>query len=112
MEYNVYSIDKVSNDFIKNIINDKQSFVLEGISRTMMPEVISKVEEIIENSNFKCRVYTKGRSIGLAAIPSPAMFAGLATGIGIGIHNLATYNPDYEIAKNYIMGTLTIEYKK
>lgn len=115
MDYNVYSIDKVENEKIKSLINDKQSFVIEGISRTMMQEAVHKIESLIESNGFKCRVYTKGRlaSVGMAAIPvSPTVLAGWAAGIGIGIHNMVTYNPDYEIAKNYVMGTLTVNYKK
>ena len=115
MDYNVYSIDRVPDEKIKSIISEKQSFVIEGISRTMMPEAVHNLEKIIEGLGFKCRVYTKGRlaSVGMAAIPiNPTVFAGWAAGIGIGIHNLVTYNPDYEIAKNYVMGTLTVNYKK
>ena len=28
------------------------------------------------------------------------------------VHNLATWNPDYEIGKNYVKRTLSVRYKK
>ena len=41
-----------------------------------------------------------------------AFLGGYAAGIAIGLHNLATWDPDYEIAKNIPAGTLLINYKK
>jgi len=37
---------------------------------------------------------------------------GLLSGIGISLHNVATFNPDYEIGKNKINGSITVTYKK
>jgi len=36
----------------------------------------------------------------------------LATALGVGVHNIVTYNPDYEIAKNKLKGVVTVTYKK
>lgn len=115
MDYKVYSIKEVSDSVVERIIRDRQSFVIEDIDRTNFSEAVSHLEKMIEDAGFKCRVYTKGRAatMAAAAIPiAPTVLGGWAAGIGMAIHNIATFNPDYEIAKNIVMGTLTINYKK
>ena len=115
MDYGVYSIKTVDDSKVKNLIREHKSFVIEDIETTHFPEAISHMEKLIENEGLRCRVYTKGRiaTVAAAAIPTvPTVLSGLAAGIGIAAHNLATLNPDYEIAKNMVTGTLTIEYKK
>jgi hypothetical protein len=80
-----------------------------------MSEAVESLEKTIESRGLSCRVYTKGRaaSIAAAAIPTPVtVLGGWASAIAIGVHNVATWNPDYEIAKNLAMGTLTVDYKK
>lgn len=111
MDYSVYSIDSVSDDEIDELIASRTSFVLEGIARLNMPEAVASVEKSIESHGLKCRVYTKGRAAALAgelAVP----LVGWAAAAAMGIHNLATWDPDYEIAKNLITGTLTVECKR
>ena len=115
MDIAVYKIDGLTNDQIGIFIDQKKSFVIEDISRTNMGEAINTVEKIIEDKGLKCRVYTKGRSatVAAAAIPaSPTVIGGWAAALGIGIHNVLTWNPDYEIAKNPATGTLSIICKK
>lgn len=111
MDYSVYSINAVSTEAVGELIEKRQSFVLEGIARLNMPEAVASVEKAIESRGMKCRVYTKGRVAALAgelAVP----LVGWAAAAAMGILNLATWDPDYEIAKNPITGTLTIEYKR
>ncbi|QBR00494.1 hypothetical protein [Paraburkholderia pallida] len=115
MDYGVYSVKSVADSKIKSLIRDHKSFVIEDIDRTNFSEAVSHIEKMIEDEGLRCRVYTKGRAaaVAAAAIPvAPTVIGGWAAGIGIAAHNLVTFNPDYEIAKNMIMGTLTIEYKK
>lgn len=111
MDIAIYSIKTISDQKINELISSCESFVLENIARTNMSEAIAAIEKKIESKGMKCRVYTKGRSaalVGELAVP----LVGWAAAAAMGIHNLATWNPDYEIAKNMITGTLTIEYKK
>ena len=111
MDIGIHSIKQISDSEVDALFDQRKSFVLEDISRTSMSEAVEK----IESRGLDCRVYTKGRAAAIAAtaIPTPATFlGGLASAIAIGAHNVATWNPDYEIAKNLAMGTLTIEYKK
>ena len=111
MDYSVYSINTITDTKINELISSRTSFVLEDIARLNMSEAVESIERKIENKGMKCRVYTKGRAAALAgelAVP----LVGWAAAAAMGIHNLATWDPDYEIAKNMITGTLTIEYKK
>lgn len=48
----------------------------------------------------------------MAASFSPAALFGIGSALAIGVHNLATFNPDYEIGKNKVAGTVTVLYKK
>lgn len=115
MDIGVYSIKSISDARIGALIDERKSFVLEDIGRLNFSEAVETIEKAIESKGLKCRVYTKGRSatVAAAAIPiSPTVLGGWASAIGIGIHNLATWNPDYEIAKNLATGTLTVTCKK
>lgn len=102
MDIGVYSIKSVSDQKIGALLDERKSFVLEDIGRLNLSEAVESIEKAIESKGLKCRVYTKGRSL----------IAGGASAVGIGIHNLATWNPDYEIAKNLATGSLTVTYKK
>lgn len=98
MDYSVYSIHTVSDKKISELVKNRDSFVIEDIARLNMPEAVASIERQIESHGLKCRVYTKGRSAALAgelAIP----MVGWAAALAMGVHNLATWNPDYEIAK-------------
>ncbi len=111
MDYSVYSINRISDDEIEELIASRASFVLDRIARHSMSEAVASVEKAIESQGLKCRVYTKGRAAALAgelAVP----LVGWAAAAAMGIHNLATWDPDYEIAKNLITGTLTVECKR
>lgn len=115
MDISVYSIKEVSDDKIKQMIRTNKSFVLNDIDRTSFSDAVSTIENLIESQGLKCRVYTKGRAaaMGAAAIPvSPTIIGGWAAGLFIAAHNIATWNPDYEVAKNIATGSLTITYKK
>ncbi|EIC30306.1 hypothetical protein [Methylomicrobium album] len=115
MDIGVYSVKSISDEKIGTLIDERKSFVLEDIARLNFGEAVNTLEKTIESKGLTCRVYTKGRSatVAAAAIPiSPTVIGGWASAIGIGIHNLATWNPDYEIAKNIATGTLTVTFKK
>jgi hypothetical protein len=111
LDTTIYSIKSISDDEIRNKLAAHQSFVLEDVSRTGMGEAVGQIEKHIEALGLKCRVYTKGRSAAIAgelAVP----LVGWVSAAAIWIHNLVTWNPDYEIGKNLLMGTLTLTYKK
>lgn len=102
----------ISDEKIRELVRRNKSFIL---NINDMSEAVKKVEEIIEKAGMSCRIYTEYRmaTIATAAIPvSPMVIGGVLAAISIGIHNLATYDPDYEIAKNPVKKTLTVTYKK
>jgi hypothetical protein len=115
MDIKVYSIKTVEDEKIAELIGGHESFVLEDVDRINIGKAVETLEKLIESKGFSCRVYTAGRAGAMvgAVIPTPVtVVAGWASAVAIGAHNLATWNPDYEIAKNIAIGTLTVEYKK
>jgi len=112
MDIGVYSLKNISNKEISNFIKNRDSFVIEDISRLNFTEATKTIEKLIESEGLKCRVYTKGRSALIATAATPAALVGWASAIGIGAHNVVTWNPDYEVAKNLATGSLTITFKK
>jgi hypothetical protein len=102
--------DEINSEKCKQLLRERSSFEVVGLSGKMGSAVTS-MEKAIESQGYKCRIYTKGRvaALGAAAIPvSPTVIGGWIAGIGIGIHNLATFNPDYEIAKHQIDNKLSV----
>lgn len=114
-DISTHPIQNLTDDKIKNMIDKRLSFVIKDIDRLKFSGIVKLVEKTIESKGLKCRIYTQGRAATVAAavIPTPiTMLGGYAAGIAIGVHNLATWDPDYEIAKNIAAGTLLINYKK
>ncbi|MGS1108212.1 hypothetical protein ACVCNH_18305 [Achromobacter anxifer] len=112
MDISVYSIKAISDEEVAKLIDERRSFVLEDVARLSMPEAVEALEKLIEGKGLSCRVYTKGRvaAVGAFAVPNPVTAAvSLGSAAFIGAHNLATFNPDYEIAKNLATGTITLE---
>ncbi len=90
-----------------------ESFEITGLSGRM-GSAVSKIENIIENQSLSCRVYTYGRvaSAGATLVGGITGLAGLASVVGMAAHNIATYNPDYEIAKHLVDNKLSVKYQK
>lgn len=111
MDIGVYSFQATSEEKIGELLDSHQTFVLEDVSRIQMSESIDFLERKMSERGLKCRVYTKGRVAALGAgmlIPG----AGWLAALGIAAHNVGTWSPDYEIAKNLATGTLTVTYQK
>ena len=105
--------DDLTTELIQRLIDKKYNFQVLAV--TNMTNVVSKIEGIIEKKGYKCRVYTENRSAALAGIAIPTgitQLAGLGSAIGMAVHNIATFNPDFEIGKNKFNGTVTVKYKK
>lgn len=108
-----YKANDLSADKLDELIVQGKSFKVIHIKD--MASVVKQLEKAIEDKNLTCRIYTEYRSTTLASalIPTGITQAiGLSSAIGIGIHNLATYNPHYEIGKNKLNNTLTIIRKR
>lgn len=73
------------------------------------------LETEIESQGLKCRIYTSKRSALMASSLIPTgvtQVAGIVAAIGIAAHNIATYNPDYEIVKDTIGSDISVYFRK
>ena len=121
---------------VKSMLEVNSSFEVVDIND--MSEAVSVLEKTIEECGLRCRTYTSKRSavtaavaaggvagtvgastVGVVFIPvvgvslAPILgLAGISTAIGIGLHRLATRNPDYEIIKHPLSKKIVVEYKK
>ena len=59
---------------------------------------------------MRCRIYTRNRAATATALAWTG--PGLAALAGIAAHNLATYNPDYEIGRAVVDQKIYVTYKK
>lgn len=114
MDVNVYSLDEISNEAISIKVKNKESFTIEKIDNSKFSDTVKVLEKIIEDKGLKCRIYTIGRiaAVGAVAVSGWATVAGIASGLAIGAHNIATWSPDYEIAKSPLTQTVYVQYKK
>lgn len=94
---------------ITQAILQKESFIICDIQD--MKQMVTMLEKIIESNRFSCRIYTKNR-IASAAAGLFSLGAGAIALTSIAIHNLATRNPDFEIAKDYINNQAFVTYMK
>lgn len=97
-----------SNDISRAILN-KQSFVIYNVSD--MTKLVESLEHFIESNDMSCRIYTRNRAVA-AGVGLFSLGAGIATLAGIAAHNLATYNPDWELGKDFGGNQLYVTYKK
>lgn len=85
-------------------------------------EGIKLVETKIEALGMKCRIRSDMKAtiaqgvfieglIGAAFLPPGIAIGAIAAAATVG-HQLTTYNPDYEVIKEYVNKELTVSYKK
>lgn len=105
--------EELDSEKVKNLIADNHSFELVGLSGRM-GGAVSKIENLIESQGLSCRIYTYGRVViaGGSILCGLAGVVGIASMVGMGGHNIATFNPDYEVAKHFIDNKLSVIYKK
>ncbi|MFT0213938.1 hypothetical protein VQ643_15270 [Pseudomonas sp. F1_0610] len=95
---------------MNELIQQKSSFIINNVDVDDMLEVCADLENAIEAQCLTCRIYTKGRLVaGLLSFLSYRV--GVASIIGIAIHNCLTYNPDYEIARDIANGRILVNYQ-
>ena len=106
---------------IEGLVKSKESFEIHSLRGNFMAG-IKLVETKIERQGLKCRVKSdvksavvQGGALGavFTALTTPATLtiATLTAAAGVG-HTLVTYNPDYEIIKDYVNKRLKVVYKK
>lgn len=106
---------------IESLVRSRVSFEINGL-RGNFTAGIKLVETKIERLGMKCRVKSDVKSaviqggilggvLSIASMPVTLTAATIATAAGVG-HTLATYDPDYEILKDYVNKRLRVIYKK
>ena len=94
------------------LIKERKSFQVWGL-KGRMSHAVKFLEKVIDDEFLTSRVYTSKRALSLMTLVFPwTMPVGIASGIGILAHNLATYDPDYEIAKYLVDTILVVTYKR
>lgn len=114
MDVNVYDVDSVSDDQIKQKLKNHESFVLECPDHLKTSAAVKTLEKLIEGQGMKCRVYTIGRvaAMGAAAWTGWGTVIAAGAGIAIAAHNIATWSPDYEIGTLPLGTKISVDYKK
>lgn len=109
MDVRVYGVRELPDVKLKKLLRDHEFFVIEKVPRKHFKEVINTLEKHIETLDMKCRVFSKGRKTLMSgSFFGPTAIWGVASAAFMDAHNVATWDPDYEIAKNRVTGTLTV----
>lgn len=112
-------VNGLNESEIDALLRVKASFIIVGL-RGQFTKSVFKVEKNIESLGLKCRVISdykgvaaQGGAFGVfGAFVSTSMLPILAlTAASYTAHKLATYNPDYEIVKDYINKKIVVNYK-
>ena len=105
--------DRISSEATREMVRSHETFEIVGLSGRMS-SAVSAIENLIEAQGMSCRVYTYGRvaAAGGSFFGGITGALGIASAVGMAVHNIATYNPDYEIAKHVVDNKLTVKYKK
>lgn len=107
-----YHAGELTTGNVTALIRQRKSFEITNIAD--MSVTVNALERAIEEEcQLTCRVYTEYRSATIAgSLWGPTLVAGALSAAAIGVHNLATWNPDYELGKNYVARTLSVRYRK
>lgn len=97
---------------IEELIRGHESFEIVDVKSCKQGTVVDIVKRTIEANGLKCRIRTSGRGFVAAALAIPTLGGSLAAFGAIGIHNLATRNPDYEVIKKLIGSDVRVVYFK
>lgn len=106
---------------IEGLLNNRASFEVVGLRGNFMAG-IKLIETKIESLGMKCRIKSdvksavvQGGALGavFSVLSLPATLTAATIGVAAGVgHTLVTYNPDYEILKDYVNKQLKVVYKK
>ncbi|TRW48354.1 hypothetical protein FM042_09240 [Aliidiomarina halalkaliphila] len=106
----VYESEPSSLEEVKALLAARESFEIKSLK---IGDTVRIVEQQIDKLGMKSRVFTVGRKAALlASFWGPTAVAGIASAVGMSVHNIATWSPDYEIGKNRLKGTVSVIYKR
>jgi hypothetical protein len=105
--------DELTTEKLSELIDNKSTFEIVALSGRMA-DTVKLIENQIASKDLSCRIYTRGRIAAASGTLFGGItgFLGLASAVGIAAHNLATYKPDYEVAKHLVDNMLTVKYCK
>lgn len=114
MDLPSYNVIDLSPEKLTEFLLAHKSFEITDLPGGVMYRIeVENLEKLIDELGMKSRIYTRGRKALLAAsVFGPTALFGAASAIAMGAHNIATWNPDYEIGKDIKGNTITLEYKK
>lgn len=101
--YDVVNFADLDQTKCDELIKARKSFEVVNVPAFRQSDAVAIVENRIEALGLSCRVYQKGR-LALGLLHPIAL-------VGVAMHNLATFNPDYEIRKELKSG-IVVTYKK
>ena len=99
---------------ITELVKEHKSFKITQVGKDMI-EFSQKVENVIDSAGYKCRLYTGNRftSVMVGLIPNPVTWGiGIFSAVGIALHNIATYDPDYAISRHLWDDTVKVSYQR
>ena len=114
--YDIFTQHEATSRKIAELVKDHKSFKIIQIEKGGdFVDLANKIEEVIESVGYTCRVYIAYRRAFMAVgfIPSPVTWGiGIASALAIAAHNIVTYDPDYEISKDFAKSTITVSYQR
>lgn len=106
-----FTTDELTLEKLDTLVMRRESF--QVVEAANIGATVEKIEGRIEQGGLRCRIFTEYRSTTLlGSFLAPTAPLAWMAGIGMAAHNLATINPDYEIGKNKLAGTVTVKYMK
>jgi len=106
-----FTADELTLEKLDTLVMRRESF--QVVAASNIGTTVEKIEGRIEKGGLRCRVFTEYRASSLlGSFLAPTAPLSWMAGIGMAAHNLATINPDYEIGKNKLAGTVTVKYMK
>lgn len=106
----IINFKEIQEGIHKELISNKESFEV-GLLDGHLSDAVTLIEREIESAGQSCRIYTSKR---LATAAAGLLEAGLGVAAltAIAVHNMATYNPDWEICRYLIDKKLEVTYMK
>ncbi|MFZ7315971.1 hypothetical protein ACLSZU_10385, partial [Avibacterium avium] len=107
MQLTLIDSDELDVWIVKYYLAGRRSFSMK--TEDVIKDTL-RLERFIKMMGFTYRVYTEG--IDVVTIYGVDKLIDKAKAIGVPIHNIENYDPDYEIGKDFINGLVNIRYKK
>lgn len=95
---------------VSDLISQKASFAVMNVPKGKQSTATEVVERTIESAGMKCRVRTANRGWAVGALSVLTLGGAAAAAAAVGVHNLATINPDYEVIKEMFGSDIQVEY--